>query len=116
VRKEDLPRRPTHSGDVTISVTVEYYDSVGKKQEKIIKAEISAVPSDGENDKKTKVQDKLDEELAKQQNQVGGHSLASTSGGGDVMTATPAADPGDGSFTGAKIKKISLVAPAATPA
>jgi hypothetical protein len=99
---------PNRSGEAKISVTVSYIDANGKKQRKEIKAAVDVKPDLDATGKKEKVQEAVNKALLDSANQVGGNALASTSGGGDVMTTTPAANPSDGSFTGAKIEKISV--------
>lgn len=97
---------PNKSGDATVKVDVSYTDNLGKKQAKTISTTVRITPDLGATQKKARIQDALNQEANKDANKVGGESLIQTSGGGDVMTITPAPDHPQGTFTGVKIEDV----------
>jgi hypothetical protein len=82
---------PTRSGTLTTTLNFSYTDANGVKQDKSISAQVDLLPADSADTKKTKVQNALQGELDKPENQPNGAPLATLSGNGNVMTADPAA-------------------------
>ncbi|HEX6884776.1 MAG TPA: hypothetical protein VF530_15480 [Planctomycetota bacterium] len=92
---------PGSGGSQTTTITVSYTDSQGVKREKEISATAQITAADSSASKKEKVQEALNTELSKPENQVGGNSLAATGGTGGVMTITPS-----GQVPDAKIEDV----------
>lgn len=81
---------PTRSGTVTTTLNFSYTDATGAKKDKPITASVDLQPSDTPDTKKTKVQNALQAELDKPENQLDGTALATLGGVGNVMAADPA--------------------------
>ncbi len=97
---------PVRTGEQKTTVKVSYIDSQGRKQEKTITATTPLTPDDTPQTKAAKVKENLDAEIAKDANKVNGQPLLSTSGSGNAMTISPAADSA-GNFSDVKIEKIT---------
>ena len=93
---------PSRSGTHETTLRINYTDSNGAQQEKVITSSIPLASSDNSSQKKEAAQDKLHQELNKDENKVNGQPLATLGGTGDVMTVTP-----NSSVPDAKIKSIN---------
>lgn len=95
---------PGRDGSHTTTIEISYIDPQGAKKYKTIEATTPITDNMSEDAKATAVKGAVNAALAAPANKVGGNSLASTGGTGDVMTATPAGD--SSSFTDAKIESV----------
>lgn len=95
---------PGRDGTHTTTLEISYTDTQGAKKHKTVEATTPITDNMSEDAKATAVKAAVNAALALPANQVGGTSLASTGGTGDVMTATPSGN--NGNFTDAKIDSV----------